>query len=372
MKFVSASSSASDVALALAQVHADLSARIDASPNVLFVFSSPHHLPHCRKLGAWLEGRYPGSHVLGCVAPGVLGAGAGPALSVMAGILPGVERFTLRVSDMRVERRLPSLEHVPVGARSWVVFADPRTTDTEAVLRQLDQRFGGTSVGCLATDITAPEHTAMFLDDQMFTDGAVALGLSGAVSLDTLLVPGCRPIGEPLIVMAVESNRIRSFDRGPAAKVVRELVELLDESERQQLSTSLCLGMQLSRDPSVAGTPGFVMRSLLGVDGAGVAVAAAPKRLQIVQFHLRDEAHFQRELRGALERRRESGVELAGMLSFVSTGLPLSPSAEHAELSGTGRTGCFCNGEIAPLEGHTRLHGLTGAVAVFSAGGRPG
>jgi small ligand-binding sensory domain FIST len=291
-------------------------------------------------------------------------ADAGGWLSVLAGVVPGVERVALRVEDMRVTRKLPDLGAVPAGAQHWLLLSDPRSVDTEALLRQLDAHAGGASiVGALAGNVAAPEHTALLLDGEVYADGAVALGFSGSLALCSELICACRPIGEPLIVLEAVDNVITRFDRGPAGQTVRQLVESLSEADRRSVATSLCLGMQpLDRSQVVGGTD-FVMRSLLSVNSQGVAVVDTPHRLQVVQFHLRDDDHYRRELRARAAR--ACAPSPSGALLFVNAGLPIQSAGEIA--TGSEAVGLRSHGEIAPLAGKARLHGLSSVLARFDS-----
>lgn len=284
----------------------------------------------------------------------------------MAASLPGVHIEVTRIDDMRQRRALPSLPTRADAPPQWIVLSDPQSVDTEAVLSQLDRLFpGSTTVGCLATDLRSPDSTALFDGRHVYTSGGLAVGLSGSLSVRSRVISGCRPIGQPLIVMNTQDHVITHFDRGPAARVVQDLVESLPSAERERMSTSLCLGLQRKDDPSVGTTPGFVMRSLLGVDGKGVAVADTPQELQVVQFHLRDEEFFRESYREAMTDPITGAV---GALMFRSSGLP---APGDSALDSLPVSTCISNGEIAPSSGCTRLHGLVSALAFFGPPGGP-
>ncbi len=312
---------------------------------------------------------FPACTVVGCVAPSLTPKPGQPrvTMSVTAAVLPGIERRIVCIEDMTQSRSLADLERVGSGVASgWFLFSDPRTVDTEAVLRFMDARLGGASVmGCLVTDIQRPAATVLISGGQIYERGAVALGLGPGLTMETKVLSGCRPIGEPLIVMDAEDNLIRAFDQGEASQVVKRMVEGLSPQDRARLSTSLCLGLQLANDSKVTGTPGFVMRSLLSIDGKGVAVVSSVRPLQVVQFHLRDDQHFADSFNEFVTASGGALASADGLLHFTSSGL-VSPVWEDV-LTKFQVGGCFCNGEIAPLEGHSRLHGLTSTWALLRA-----
>jgi small ligand-binding sensory domain FIST len=103
---------------------------------------------------------------------------------------------------------------------------------------------------------------------------------------------------------------------------------------------------------------------------------------EIVQFHVRDAASADLDLRRVLEREVGDlgGLEPAGALLFTCNGRGsrLFDEPNHdarlvsAALGEAPIAGFFCAGELGPIGGRNFLHGFTASLAMFVADGRSG
>ena len=93
-----------------------------------------------------------------------------------------------------------------------------------------------------------------------------------------------------------------------------------------------------------------------------------------MRLHARDARSADRDLRAALELRREAlGGHAAGALVFTCNGRgrAMFDVADHdadvvdEELGGVPAAGFLAAGEIGPVGGENFLHGFTATVAVF-------
>ena len=82
-----------------------LSMTLDGEPDVIFVFSSIHHVAYWSLIGPFIGERFPHARILGCSGGGVIGGGyeieQTPALSMTAAVLPDVkvETFHIHAED---------------------------------------------------------------------------------------------------------------------------------------------------------------------------------------------------------------------------------------------------------------------------------
>ena len=117
------------------------------------------------------------------------------------------------------------------------------------------------------------------------------------------------------------------------------------------------------------------MRNLVGMDRetGALAVGAAAKEWQAVQFLLRDARTATDDLTRLLEKHRKRGKRADGALLFSCLGRGEHLFGRAGHDSGLFREyigpvplgGFFCNGEIGPVGGTTFLHGYTSAFALF-------
>jgi small ligand-binding sensory domain FIST len=383
MRWASVLSERTTAREALAEAADRLGAELGGRPDLVIAFASAHQAIEHERFAPSLADTFPGASVVGCGAGGVIGAGREvedrPALSLTGALLPGVRRVLRHFDD-----------ELPQGADAWraniglpespppclIVIADPFTADAEGLVRGLDEAYpSGTQIGGLASGGRTPGEGALYLDGAAHRSGAVVVGLSGALAVDTIVAQGCRAIGKPMVVTRALGNVIHELDRRPPQQVLQALYESLDERDKALFKTSLFLGVEM-REQAMELRPGeLLVRNLIGMDRASgaLAVAAVMRPWQVVQFMLRDARTAEADLKQLLEGYRATGHRPAGALLFscLGRGRGLFGEADHdtrlfrAQVGPVPLGGFFCNGEIGPVGGTTFLHGYTSAFGLF-------
>jgi len=382
MKWASALSEQADTTAALLDVVARVRATLDgASPDLMIVFCSPHHQAAFSALPEALAEAFPGALLVGCSAGGVIGDGREveerAALSLTAAVLPGVTLTPFQVG------RTPGddphdLTGLPAGSEAeFLVLADPFSCDAQALIDLLDGGYpAGHKVGGLASGARSPGGNALFLGRETHRHGAVAVGLSGDVVVDTLVAQGCRAIGRPMPITACEGNMILALDKRRPVDVLRELHESLGEADKRLMRTALHVGIEMNERSLEFRQGEFLVRNLVGVDPerGAVQVASKVRPWQVVQFLLRDARTAEEDLVFLLERYRDQNHPRASgalLFSCLGRGKGLFGVADHdtglfrARLGAVPLGGFFCNGEIGPVGGKTFLHGYTSAFGLF-------
>jgi small ligand-binding sensory domain FIST len=364
--------------------------RLGPSPvSLALAFVTPHFADYYPRLYG-LVSRYlqPGTF-LGCSGGGVIGGGEeverSPAMTLVAARLPDV-----RLTPFRVRGPMPDLDGPPdawerlVGVRAqqapqFVLLADPFSVRASALLVGLDYAFPGSSkIGGLASSGTSPGLNALFLDDELSSDGAVGVALSGNVALDTIVAQGCRPVGDLMQITGCDGNLLYELEGRPALETLQELFAALDERDRYLASTALFVGVLMDefREEPLVGD--FLIRNLIGVDPRRGAIAVG-EHLQEgmrVRFHLRDAETSAEDLHamlGAYEKAPQETTSPSGALLFSclgrGEGLYGSPNFDtgvfREHLGDVPVGGFFCNGEIGPVGGATFLHGYTSSFGLF-------
>ncbi len=360
-----------------------------SAPDLLLAFVSPHHAGACEPIAALAARRFPRALLVGCTASGVIGgaheAEEGPALSLTAASLPGVELSGFHVGPGRSGPDAPGWrERVgrPPDARpKFLLLADPLTMDVGGLVAALDLAYpGAPKFGGLASGGGRPAENRLFLRTDVHRNGAVGVVFSGDLAVDTLVAQGCRPIGEPMIVTRCGETLLQELDGRRPLEVVTELYRSLDARDRELMQHSLFLGLEM-RSQSVEFEPGeLLVRNILGGDEetGALVIGAELRPMTVAQFVLRDPHSAEEELRRMLVRERHAVGRASGALLFscVGRGAGLFGAPDHdtslfeEQLGPAPLGGFFCSGEIGPVGGKTFLHGYTSAFAIFREGQR--
>ncbi|ABS28222.1 FIST N-terminal domain-containing protein [Anaeromyxobacter sp. Fw109-5] len=371
---------------AFAEAAAPLEARLEGDPpDLLVAFVSPHHAGESEQLVDLAARRFPRALLVGCTAGGVIGDAHevedGPALSLTAAVLPGVELSPFRV-EPGAQPLDPSAWRARVGcppeARpKLLLLADPFTVDIGALVEGLDGAYpAAPKFGGLASGGRGLDQNRLLVAEDVHRNGGVGVVFTGNLEVDTLIAQGCRAIGAPMLVTRCQHGVLQELDGRPPLQVIAELYASLEPRDRELMQTSLFLGLELRSD-EVEFQPGeLLVRNLIGADEdtGALAVGAELRPLTVVQFVLRDAHSAEQELRRMLARHRRAATgRPAGALLFscVGRGAGLFGHPDHdtslfeEQLGPAPLGGFFCNGEIGPVGGTTFVHGYTSAFAMF-------
>ena len=361
------------------QAHAALQG---ARAGVVCVFASGAHLAAPE---ATLEGVHEALAppvLVGCGAGGVVGDGRevehGTAVAVWAAALGDgrAEAFHLDVTqgpDAIAVGGLPELD----DATGVVLLPDPYSFPTDLVLGELARRAPGVPVlGGIASARTLDGNAALFLGDQLCSDGAVGLAFAG-VEVMPCVSQGAAPVGPELTVTAADGHVIRELAGRPALDTLREAIEGLDPDQQALVASGLLLGIVIDGGKPEYEQGDFLVRGVIGADpeAGTLTVGARVHEGTVVRLHARDAVSADRDLRAALGLRREAlgGGTPAGALVFTCNGRgeAMFGTPDHdaitldEELAGAPAAGFFAAGEIGPVGGDPFLHGFTATVAVF-------
>jgi small ligand-binding sensory domain FIST len=357
--------------------------------SLVLAFVTPHFANYYPQLYRLVSSYLEPEVFLGCSGGGVIGGSEeveyAPAITLIAARLPDV-----RLRPFRADGPLPDLDGPPdawellVGVRAqeephFVLLADPFSVQAEALLAGLDYAFPGSSkIGGLASGGASPGLNALFLDDELSSDGAVGLTLSGNIALDTIVAQGCRPVGDLMQITGCHGNLLYELDGRPALEALQELFTALDERDRHLARTALFVGVLMDEyreEPSVGD---FLIRNLIGIDPrrGAVAVGEYLQEGMRLRFHLRDAETSAEDLHAMLSaygKTQPDAESPSGALLFSCLGRgeglygrPNVDTTVFRELLGDVPIGgFFCNGEIGPVGDTTFLHGYTSSFGLF-------
>lgn len=124
-------------------------------------------------------------------------------------------------------------------------------------------------------------------------------------------VPGCRPIGQPMVVTASEGDLVADLASEPAFEVLRRTVDGLGPAERRLAAAGLHLGVVLDERQERFGPGDFAVHRIRGsVGGRAVAAEVEVPVGTTVQFLVPDPATARAELRRAVVGRAASAALL--------------------------------------------------------------
>ena len=368
MHWTSGASEAKDRSAAIEEAAAGL----DADADLLVAFAAPELAD--AELSAALRARFPRARLVGATGAGVIGGGRelegeAAGLSLTAARLPGVELVP-------VDPEAPAL---PSGTRGVLLLAEPYA-NVPALVARLNGATDAPVFGGIASGGTQAGEFALFEGESVRRAGAVALAFVGeGLRIDTLVAQGCKPIGDPMIVVDAEKNAIFRLDRGRALDVLEELHADLGPDDRALFRHALFLGVQMREKKGVYERGDFLVRNLVGVDPERRAIAVdarVDRGHPVVQFHLRDAKTSAEDLKARLAA-HEGDAEGALVFSCLGRGRGLYGVPDHDADRIRARFfaerpkpavplgGFFCNGEIGPVGGRAYLHGYTASVALF-------
>ncbi|HEX2039937.1 MAG TPA: FIST N-terminal domain-containing protein [Acidimicrobiales bacterium] len=354
-RFAAAVSEHPVTATAVGEVAGEVLERLGGpAPDLALLFVTEAHAGALEDAAAAVRAVLSPGVLLGCAAVAVVGPGVEveerPGVSLWAGRVGAVAPFFEGVD--------PPFEPVAL-----LLVGDPFTFDAETFLADV----GVPVYGGMASAARGPGGNRLVLDDRVTTSGAVGAWLGPGVRVRSLVSQGCRPIGSPYVVTRAERNVI--YELGGAAPMQR-LRSMADEENIEAINRGLHIGVVVDERKAEFGPGDFLVRNVLGADpdNGAVAVGDVVEVGRTVQFHVRDAASADVELRRLL-----AGEEAAAALLFTCNGRGRRLFGEpdhdagllHEALDGAPAAGFFCAGELGPIGGRNALHGFTASVALF-------
>jgi len=352
------------------------------------VFMSPKYFQHAKQILEILQvhGQIP--LLAGCSSQSLIVGeqeveqNAGLTLALYA--MPGADVKAAHFSQEQVEEANgPGYWPLETGVEpkqtnGWLVFIDPFHLDSETWLRTWNEAYAPLPVmGGLASGDYSEQLTQVYLNDEVFEEGGVAISIGGDVKLAGVTSQGCTPIGDTWTLTKVDENIIHEIGNRPAYEVLAETFNGLSADEQKSARGNLFIGLVVNEYLDEFHRGDFLIRNLLGADpnSGSIAVGALPRLGQTVQFQRRSAAAATEDMNELLARTKRSLGEATiygGCLcSCNGRGQNMFGKPNHdaqmvqQRLGPLGLAGFFCNGEIGPIGERNFLHGYTASLALF-------
>lgn len=362
---------------------------LGAQPDVALLFTSGDHMNHTEEIAATVVELLAPAAFVGTTAVSVAAGereieeqtaavlwagslGSGAARRARAVQLSGVP-------DPAADDGVLAAAIDEVGASgdpSMILLADPYSYPVDAALSHWAERWPQVSVlGGLASGASIPGGNRIVVDGGVHRSGAAALIVGGSVTVTHLVSQGCRPIGQPYIITEAEGNVVRSLGGLPPFERLQQMFAKLDPADQRLIQRGLHVG-RVTDEAKVAFDRGdFLIRGVLGADRESGAIAIGDEAPigATVQFHVRDAATADEDLREALSNSPPAAQTAAGALLFTCNGrgthlfeTPHHDASVLAEHLGAQVGGMFCAGEIGPVGARSYVHGFTASMALFT------
>jgi small ligand-binding sensory domain FIST len=363
---------------AVGEVVGDVLERIGEPPDLAVLFVSGRHTGVMEEIaGAVRELLAPG-WLVGCTTGTVVGGEREvedePAISLWAGTLPSVAAYrlaTVTTTDGMAVTGFPRRDELPFGATAILLLGDPYSFPAAELLEGLREQAGIELpvIGGMASAGRAPGGNRLVLDDDIFSEGAVAV-VVGGVEVDAVVSQGCRPIGAPMVVTSGEGSVVRELAGRPALERVQEVLASLSPDELSLARGGLHVGQVINEHKAEFGPGDFLIRDLLGADkdAGAVAVGGEVEVGATVQLQIRDAESADADLRQLLADQQGDaallftcngrGTNLFGVPDHDA--LVVSDALDRAPVAGMS-----CAGELGPVGDRSFLHAFSASIALF-------
>jgi small ligand-binding sensory domain FIST len=361
----------------------------DITADLVFLFANIEFAPYYEDMLRVVRREMQSPIVIGCSAQGIVGTDQEledlPAVSLLALSLPGAHLYPVRITQEMVESTTrPQQWHAQLGlspedVNAWFVFADPFQLDCEGLIASFSKAYAGIPMlGGLASGDLEDRYTYVFLNNEVFEDGAVGVAFGGPYTIYPLVSQGCDPIGETWTVTSVLDNGLLDgISNRSAHRMLVETLKTLNPDIQRGAQRNLMIGLAANEYQDSYERGSFLVRQLFGVDRrtGALAIGASTRVGQTLQFHLRNAASADLDLHEQLARaKRELGDSqpIAGILCTCNgRGIGMFGVPDHdasviaRELGQMPLAGLFCNGEVGPVGDRAFLHSFTASLGLL-------
>jgi small ligand-binding sensory domain FIST len=385
MRFASSIASASDARRAVDVLLETIDAHVTPGMvDLVMLFTTAHFEDDLPGVADRISTAFPGGVVVGCTAEGTIGGDKElehmPSMSLLVASMPDVDirPFYMRQTELESAATPLDWERIvgvsPESEPTFLVLADPFRLAVHDLVDQINDAYPGAPlIGGVASGAQMPRQTRLILNDEVYREGAIGVALTGRLAVDTVVSQGCRPIGKPFVITKGERNVIRELGGRAPLEQLHGVLANLSAQDEGLARQSLFVGRVIDeyKDRFVRGD--FLIHNIIGADrrSGALAMAGHARVGATVQFHVRDAASADEDLRAMLAPHAGTGVRGALLFGCNGRGTNMWPKPGHdvgvlRELLGdVPVAGFFCGGEFGPIGGKNFVHGFTASIALF-------
>ncbi len=385
MRFASSITEATDAPQAVDELLEPIDSRLTRGMvDLALLFITKHFKDHLADVIDRIGTSFPGAVLLGCTAEGTIGFDKElervPSMSLLVASMPDVEirPFYMVQSDLESIGTPLDWERIvgvsPESRPTFVALADPFRLAIHDFIEQINEAYPGSPlVGGVASAARMPQQNRLILNGDIHREGMVGIALTGLLAVDTVVSQGCRPIGKPFVITKAERNVIRELGGRAALEQLQNVLVRLSKEDERLVKQSLFVGRVIDEYKDRFTRGDFLIHNIIGVDrhNGAMAIAGNARVGATVQFHVRDGASADEDLRTMLSPHADTGVRGALLFGCNGRGTQMWPEPGHdvgvlRELLGdVPVAGLFCGGEFGPIGGTNFIHGFTASIALF-------
>ncbi len=391
MRFASSISAATQADQAVEELLRPIDRRVTPGMvDLALLFCTAHFEDELPEVVDRLSTAFSGAVLLGCTAEGTIGCDQElekmPSMSLLVASLPGVEirPFHARQRDLEATESIFDWERLvgvsPESAPAFIALGDPFRFSIHDFVRRLNESFPGAPlVGGVASAGTKPQQNRLIVGGEIHREGIVGVALTGHFSMDTVVSQGCRPIGQSFVITKGKQNVIQELGAKPALHQLHDVFVGLSKEDEKLARQSLLVGRVIDEYKDRFSRGDFLIHNIVGVDrkSGAIALAGHARVGATVQFHVRDAASADEDLRALVARHRATGVKGAILFGCNGRGTQMWDQPGHDVgvlrelLEDVPVAGFFCGGEFGPVGGKNFVHGFTASIALFREPSEP-
>lgn len=387
MPFAAACSESSDSRQACRDVCKKTAERLQKiRPDLSLVFVARQHIDDFAEIVASIAHQTGSRHLLACTAEAIVGGEReieeGPAVSLWSAVLPGAEIESFHIEfeqtpDGPICSGLPDLAGNGREVRAVLMLGDPFSFAVDTLISRLGDELPGVPLlGGMSSGGSGPGENRLSVSGRVIEQGGVGAIIRGGAPIRSIVSQGCRPIGSTFVVTRSEQNIVFDLGGKTALERLEETYAGLSERDRLLIRQGLHLGIVMDEHKPIFSRGDFLTANVLGADRdtGAMAIGNFVRPGQTVQFHVRDAATADEDLRHLLSESLAAGMPApAGALLFTCNGRGTRLFTEPHHDAGVIRelcgpipvAGLFAQGELGPVGGRNFIHGFTASIALF-------
>ena len=388
MPFFASHSTESNLTEALDELCVGLSVAEIESPDLVFVFFSPHYQDQAQTIVDTLQQCLKPGVLLGCMGEGVIGNAE--ELEDQAAIVLWAGKWntpqTFHPFHLTLEQTSEGhsllgwpdvMQSMDAKESAMLLLGDPYTFPVDAFFELVHTNYPGLRVmGGMSSGSRGAGFTRLILNDQVLDQGAIGILLEDASGVRSVVSQGCRPVGHHMVITKAEKNLILELGGHTAFEQLKNVWQSLTPGEQALFQQGPHIGRVINEYQGEFHRGDFLVRNILGVDqeSGAMAITDLVRVGQTVQFHIRDAETADEDIRELLQadlQAADKAPAAALLFSCNGRGSRMFSVPDHdaeavqSELGSIPVAGFFAAGELGPVGGQNFIHGFTASVVLF-------